>query len=992
MADMRLQIVLGTIDKATAPMRKILGGSQAMSESLKNSRAALKTLQDTSKNISSFQKTRAELKSISRQYDESTAKLATLRLQLDAQRGSQQQMAGQVKTARDAFKLLSVEMARTSAPSEALHRTYQQQKAELEKLNARYNSSQSSLRSYKQQIKNTEQASKKLGEKQTYLKDKLGRVKTTLERAGIGTAQMATRQRALRGEIAQTNTQIEQQAQRLNKLAAARERADKMHAGGQRLVGTGLGMAYGGRRVLGSMTRSIAPGLEFDRTMSEVQALARLDKDSEDMQRLRADARAKGASTLFSATEVGQGQAFLARAGFDPDAILASTQAMLDIALAGKLDLSAAADITTNISTAFGIDSKDTAAMAQFADQLVTGFTTANVTLEDLGETMKYFAPIAKAGGVDTATSIAMAGMLGNVGIQGSMAGTTLREMTSRMASLPKPALDALKDLGVKTKTKDGQLRNIVEVIAEIDAAFQKRGTQNGDKLKYLNEIFGKRAMTGMSDMVEKMGDGSFQQYAEVVRNSEGNARKVAAIMGDNLTGDLDQLLSAARDVSIGLFDAMDPVLRELSQSITGLIRNIGQWIKDNPHLAKTIGLIAGGATALATALGGVALAGGIGVMAFSHLYKAAALLGNSMSGLGGLLSGAGNAARMLLPVLGGISAPMLAIGAAVAAVAFVVWKYWEPIKAFMIGVWQGLSEAMRPVMAAFGEALAPLIPLWDLLASGISAVWGWIKQLFVPFEATSEQLQAATGYGQAFGRGLGEILTWLLRPLRVAVTAIGWVAKLIGWVAGGVIDHWDSIKQALSWTPLGLIVTHWEPIKTFLSALWDVVWGTAVSAWDLIVGVIKGAWDVIEGIFTGDAGRVMDGLTGIWESIWTFMSGWQVKMFEWGKDMLKGLVNGILSMDGAVSNALTGVLGAAVGSFTSLLKINSPSRLFAGFGNSTMEGYALGIVRTHLHLQRLIAGQHLHAVEVGLRRHAVDFRRALLDFRLDRFQIGLRV
>jgi len=289
----------------------------------------------------------------------------------------------------------------------------------------------------------------------------------------------------------------------------------------------------------------------------------------------------------------------------------------------------------------------------------------------------------------------------------------------------------------------------------------------------------------------------------------------------------------------------------------------------------------------------------------------------------------------------------VIAIGAAVAAVAFVVWKFWEPIKAFMVGVWQGLSEAMQPVLTAFGEALAPLIPLWDMLASGIGAVWGWIRQLSAPFEATSEQLQAATGHGQAFGRGLGEVLKWMLMPLRLVAAAIGWIAKLIGWVAGLVIDHWDGIKQALSWTPLGMIVTHWEPIKTFLSALWDGVWGAVVSAWDLIVGVLKGAWDVIAGIFSGDGGRIMDGLGGIWDSIQAYMSAWPARMLQFGVDMLNGLINGIKNMAGAVGNALTGAIGSAVDKFTGLLKINSPSRLFAGFGNSTMEGYALGIIRT---------------------------------------------
>jgi len=916
MADMRLQIVLGTIDKATAPMRKILGGSQAMSESLKNSRAALKTLQDTSKNISSFQKTRAELKSISRQYDESTAKLATLRIQLDAQRGSQQQMAGQVKTAREAFKLLSVEMARTSVPSETLHRTYQQQKAELEKLNARYNSSQSSLRSYKQQIKNTEQASKKLGEKQTHLKDKLDRVKTTLERAGIGTAQMATRQRALRGEIAQTNTQIEQQAQRLNKLAAARERADKMHAGGKRMVETGLGMAYGGRRVLNAGIHALSPGLAFDASMSKVQALTGLDKDDPVLKQLRDDARALASRTKFNPAQVAEGQRFLAMAGFDPQSILGSMQSMLNIAIAGDIEIDGAANIVSNISSAFGIDPTDIAAMTQLADQLVTGFSNANVDLTQLGETMKYFAPVAKAAGIDTSTSIAMAGMLGNIGIQGSDAGTALRSMTTRLAAPPTEARKALSQLGVTTKDKDGNMRNIVEIMAGIDAAFKRKRVGGADRLGYLKNIFGQRAMAGGSNLTElmadAMGEGTFAAYFDIIQNSEDNAEKIAKVMANNLTGDWNNLISAFQDVMLSLNDAIGPTLRALAQSVSALLLRLNAWIKDNPHLAKVLGLAALAVTGLVTALGALAMTGGIALMMLSHTYKALLLL---KSGFVWAAKGA----------------------------------WWLGSRALIL-LWKGLMLTAKGAWWLGGRAL--LLLKSSLMLVGKAVLW--------------------------LGRAL------LMNPIGLAITGIavaayfiykywepikGFFARLWAGITSGIGWAVEFIKTRLSWTPLAMVLNNWEPIKAFLSALWDGILGGLRQAWDLIVGVLKGAWDVIAGIFTGDGGRIMEGLGGIWDSIQTFMSGWPAKMLQFGVDMLTGLINGIKNMAGAVSNAITGAVSGAVGRFKAFLGIKSPSRLFAGLGDFTMQGYAGGIVRTQSEPVQAVLGmgQRLRKAAAGI-------------------------
>jgi len=821
MADLRLQIFLGAIDKVTAPFKRIQGSSQKTAQELAR-------LQRQAGEISKFR----ELSAASRQLD------------------------GRLAAARQRVSVLARELRTAQTPTRALR--------------GEFNRAIKTARS--------------LGSAHDTQRERLHRLRQSLAAAGIQTGQLGAHERHLRSEIERATAAMNQQTRTQERLTAARERAERikqraqsMHESGSRLAQTGLGMYHGGRRALGGIVGSIAPGLEFDATMSKVQSLARLDKDSDDMKALRADARAKGASTLFSSVEVGQGQAFLAMAGFTPESILASTQAMLDVALAGGLDLSRAADITTNISQAFGIDSKDAAAMNQLADQLVTGFTTANVTLEDLGETMKYFAPIAKAGGVDTATSIAMAGMLGNVGIQGSMAGTTLREMTSRMAALPTPALKALDDLGVKTKDAQGNLRSIVEVIAEIDAEFKKRGTGSGDRLAYLNDIFGKRAMSGMSDLSERMGSGEFQQYVEILNASQGNAGKVAAIMADNLKGDLDQLLSAARDVSIGLFEAMAPALRSLSQSVTGLLRGLGQWIKDNPRLAKTLGLLAGGAAALVTLLGGLALAGGIGVMAFSHLYKAVALIANS-GVLALLRSGlllVGKAVLWLGRAL--MMNPLGLVITAIAVAAYFIYKYWEPITGFFARLWAGITSG------------------------------------------------------------------------------IGWAVEFI--------------KTKLSWTPLGMVLNNWEPIKAFLAALWDGILDGIRSAWDLIVGVLKGAWDVIAGIFTGDGGRIMDGLGGIWDSIQTFMSGWPAKMLQFGVDMLKGLINGIKNMAGKVADAITGAVSGAVDRFKNFLGIKSPSRLFAGLGDFTMQGYAGGIVRTQREPVQAVMdmGQRLRKAATGI-------------------------
>jgi len=200
---------------------------------------------------------------------------------------------------------------------------------------------------------------------------------------------------------------------------------------------------------------------------------------------------------------------------------------------------------------------------------------------------------VANAAGIDTATSISMAGMLGNIGIQGSDAGTALRTMTTRLASLPSEARKELESLGVSTKDGDGNLRNIVDLVAQIDAAFTRRGDGSAERLAGMNKIFGQRAFAGMENMAQQMGSGAFQEYASVVHASDGNAARVAQVMAANLSGDWLNLVSATENLQISLQVALSPALRELTQTVTGLMGKIGGWIKDNPRLARVLGLLA---------------------------------------------------------------------------------------------------------------------------------------------------------------------------------------------------------------------------------------------------------------------------------------------------------------------------------------------------------------------------------------------------------------
>ncbi|HCT8726855.1 TPA: phage tail tape measure protein, partial [Proteus mirabilis] len=118
----------------------------------------------------------------------------------------------------------------------------------------------------------------------------------------------------------------------------------------------------------------------------------------------------------------------------------------------------------------------------------------SNTSLTMLGDTMKYVAPVASGLGVDLETAAAATGKLGDAGIQGSMAGTSLRAILGRLAEPPKMAAKALEELGIKTRDAKGNLRDFPELLAELDKKTAKMG--NAQRAGFFKHIAGEEAFS----------------------------------------------------------------------------------------------------------------------------------------------------------------------------------------------------------------------------------------------------------------------------------------------------------------------------------------------------------------------------------------------------------------------------------------------------------------------------------------------------------------
>lgn len=123
---------------------------------------------------------------------------------------------------------------------------------------------------------------------------------------------------------------------------------------------------------------------------------------------------------------------------------------------------------------------------------------------------------------------------------------------------------------------------------------------------------------------------------------------------------------------------------------------------------------------------------------------------------------------------------PIGLVVAALAGVALVVWKYWEPIKAFLGGVVEGFKAAAAPISAAF----EPLRPVFQWIGDKVQALWGWFNDLLTPVKSTSQELQSAAGMGRQFGEALADGLSMVMHPLETLKSGVSWLLEKLGIVS----------------------------------------------------------------------------------------------------------------------------------------------------------------------------------------------------------------
>ena len=600
-------------------------------------------------------------------------------------------------------------------------------------------------------------------------KTSMQQAKGTLTQYGSKMSELKTQQKALdsalkqgvismdsyRNATAKVGKELEQTAAKDAKLRKAMQNkiAADVNAKSAR---SDLGSTLATTAVMAApFVGMLSKAADFEAVMSKVKAIT--VSDDQAMQQLTATARELGQKTMFSATQAGEAMTYLGMAGWNSQQIMAGMPGLLDLAAASNTDLARTADIVSDDLTAFGLSAEHAGHMA---DVFAKTSTSTNTTVEMLGETMKYAAPVAHAFGASLEETAALTGLMANSGIKASAAGTALRSGFLRLAGTSSKSTKAIEEMGLSLSEATAQQEEARAALASLgiamddtngprkmgaivrDLADKTKDMSKEQKLATLATIFGTNAASAWVSVIDQ-GPDALDNLTKELENSDGAAAAMAETMQNNARGAMVRLQSATESVAISIGGTMLPTLAELGDSLANEAAYVSKVASEHPELTEAIiktsfavmGMVIAYKAARAIYYSVVAakaayvlatnsetLASARSTIA-SGIHKAAMLGGTIATYAAAAAQWALNAAMTANPI-------GLVIIAVVALIAAFVWlgTHFQAVSEFCTSMWESPTAAiiafmMGPIGWLIYAAMG-LIANWDQVKAWFTLLW----------------------------------------------------------------------------------------------------------------------------------------------------------------------------------------------------------------------------------------------------------------------------
>ncbi|WP_347081365.1 phage tail tape measure protein [Enterococcus faecium] len=640
---------------------------------------------------------------------------------------------------------------------------------------------------------------------------------------------------------------------------------------GKVMQGTGAAMTkYITTPLIGVGVAAAKVGGDFEAQMSRVKAISGATGDT--FEQMKQQAIDLGAKTAFSAKESAAGMENLASAGFSAQEIMKAMPGLLDLAAVSGGDVALASENTATALRGFGLEASQA---GHVADVFARAAADTNAEVGDMGEALKYVAPVANSMGISLEETAAAIGIMSDAGIKGSQAGTTLRGALSRLARPTKAMQDTMDNLGVSFYDADGKMKPLKTQVELLKKAFE--GLTPEQQQNALVTLYGQESLSGMMALIDK-GPDSLGKLTKSLKDSDGAADNMARTMQDNMNSSIEQMFGAFESAAIVIQKILAPSIKKVADAISGLVEKFVSAPESTQKLIVAIGLIVAAIGPLIFMIGSVIIWINRVKVAFKALSESSKLF----SGLS--------------KAMGLLTNPVFLVIAAVAllVVGFIyLWNTSEDFRNFWIGLWEGIksavSSAVEWIQNAWKSTGEWFNNLWKSIKEGADNVWTTIQE--------------------APGK------------------AADWIKNKWTETKEFFSSIWDGIKEAASsaWEGIVNILAPYviaiknvfQPMIDFFTNLWSQIGSIAGSAWEIIKTAVMGPILLLIDLITGNFNQLKEDASMLWTTLTTNIQN----IITTFVDIVVGYYTALKDTVINIWNVLTSTIKDVWNSFTTWIK-----------------------------------------------------------------------
>lgn len=580
--------------------------------------------------------------------------------------------------------------------------------------------------------------------------------------------------------------------------------------------------------ILGAGIAAAKIGGDFEEQMSRVKAISGATGSSFDQ--LKQQAIDLGAKTAFSAKESAAGMENLASAGFDANEIMEAMPGLLDLAAVSGGDVALASENAAAALRGFGLDAGQA---GHVADVFARAAADTNAEVADMGDAMKYIAPVANAMGISLEETAAAVGILSDANIKGSQAGTSLRGALARLAKPTDPMIAKMDELGLSFYDAEGNMKSLKDQVGMLQQAF--KGLTPEQQQNALVTLYGQESLSGMMALIDK-GPDALGKLTNSLKNSSGAADEMARIMQENMNSSIEQMLGVFESAAIKIQMIIGPMVKSAADSIGAMVK---KFVDAPVPIQKMVLVIAG----LVAAIGPLLFIGGSMLVWFAKLKVAVGFLSTSFPALGGVFTALTGPVGIIIGIIA------LLVGAFILA-----WNTSEGFRNAVTAIWESIKNTISFAVQTVSNTIQRIF-------GGVVAWW----------KANNEEIAAAVDaiwngkIGQFIRNAMG-----VIQGVIVGVwTAIKGITGGIWTAISGVIEGALRVIQGLIKFVLGVLSGDWsmawEGMVEAASGILYGLGGLVVGALEAVIGVVKGFFSIFKNAGWNLVKMIAD---GIWSAI----------------------------------------------------------------------------------------------------------------------------